>query len=401
MFYLQTSREVCNDGSGKDIKLSEDSIYRHSILIVDDEDSILNAFKRILADEDYEVHVARSGSEGLSKLRSSKRPYSLIISDQRMPEMSGVQFFAQARNIFPDAVRILLTGYADSDAIIEAINKGGVHLYFTKPWHEEEILLHIKQSLSKVEIMAENKRLVDVIKEKNRELTELNKTLEKKAREKTKDLLIQTEKLKESYKKSQVILDGIVRTLSKIIETRDPYTSGHEDQVAKIACKIAREMGLSEEQILFIHIAATLHDIGKISVPSEILTKPSALSSLEREIIKTHCKVANDVLINIDFPYPVAEVIYQHHERLDGSGYPRGLKGEEIALEARIIGVADVIDAMASYRPYRPALGVEAAIEEIVKFKGVTYDPVVVDACLKVYQKAANKIIEKNRLSIN
>lgn len=318
-----------------------------------------------------------------------------------MPEMSGVQFFAQARNIFPDAVRILLTGYADSDAIIEAINKGGVHLYFTKPWHEEEILLHIKQSLSKVEIMAENKRLVDVIKEKNRELTELNKTLEKKAREKTKDLLIQTEKLKESYKKSQVILDGIVRTLSKIIETRDPYTSGHEDQVAKIACKIAREMGLSEEQILFIHIAATLHDIGKISVPSEILTKPSALSSLEREIIKTHCKVANDVLINIDFPYPVAEVIYQHHERLDGSGYPRGLKGEEIALEARIIGVADVIDAMASYRPYRPALGVEAAIEEIVKFKGVTYDPVVVDACLKVYQKAANKIIEKNRLSIN
>ncbi|MEN6422785.1 MAG: HD domain-containing phosphohydrolase [Smithella sp.] len=393
--------KFCNDGSGKDIKLSEDSIYRHSILIVDDEDSILNAFKRILADEDYEVHVARSGSEGLSKLRSSPKPYSLIISDQRMPEMSGVQFFAQARNIFPDAVRILLTGYADSDAIIEAINKGGVHLYFTKPWHEEEILLHIKQSLSKVEIMAENKRLVDVIKEKNRELTELNKTLEKKAREKTKDLLIQTEKLKESYKKSQVILDGIVRTLSKIIETRDPYTSGHEDQVAKIACKISREMGLSEEQILFIHIAATLHDIGKISVPSEILTKPSALSSLEREIIKTHCKVANDVLINIDFPYPVAEVIYQHHERLDGSGYPRGLKGEEIALEARIIGVADVIDAMASYRPYRPALGVEAAIEEIVKFKGVTYDPVVVDACLKVYQKAANKIIEKNLLSIN
>lgn len=318
-----------------------------------------------------------------------------------MPEMSGVQFFAEARNVFPDAVRILLTGYADSDAIIEAINKGGVHLYFTKPWHEEEILLHIRQSLSKVEILAENKRLVDLIKEKNRKLTELNKTLEKKALEKTHDLLIQTEKLKESYKKSQIILEGIVRTLSKIIETRDPYTSGHEDQVAKIACKIAREMNLNEEQIMFIHIAATLHDIGKISVPSEILTKPSTLSELEREIIKTHCKVANDVLINIEFPYPVAEVIYQHHERIDGSGYPRGLKGDEIALEARIIGVADVIDAMASYRPYRPALGVEAAIEEIVKFRGVIYDPAVVDACLKVYKKAANKLSEKNRLPVN
>ena len=385
----------------KDLKLSKNSKYKHSILIVDDEDSILNAFKRILADEDYDVHVANNGAEGLNKLRTARKPYSLIISDQRMPEMNGVQFFAQAKDIFPDAVRILLTGYADSDSIIESINKGGVHLYFTKPWHEEEILLHIKQSLSKVEILAENKRLIELIKDKNKELTELNKTLEKKAEEKTNDLLIQTEKLKESYKKSQMILDGIVRTLSKIIETRDPYTSGHEDQVAKIACKIAREMKLTEEQVSFIHIAATLHDIGKISVPSEILTKPSVLNNLEREIIKTHCKVANDVLVNIDFPYPVAEIIYQHHERMDGSGYPRGLKGEQIAMEARIIGVADVIDAMASYRPYRAALGVEAAIEEIIKFKGITYDPVVVDACLKVYQKTAKNLIERNQPSVN
>jgi len=388
-------------GNRKDFKLSQRLSYQHCILIVDDEDSILNAFKRILADEDYDVRVANNGSDGLNILRSAKNPFSLIISDQRMPEMNGVQFFAQAKEIFPDAVRILLTGYADSDAIIEAINKGGVHLYFTKPWHEEEILLHIRQSLSKVEILAENKRLMELIQNKNKELVDLNKKLEKKAEEKTNDLLIQTEKLKESYKKSQIILDGIVRTLSKIIETRDPYTSGHEDQVAKIACKIAREMKLSEDQISFIHIAATLHDIGKISVPSEILTKPSVLSNLEREIIKTHCKVANDVLKNIDFPYPVAEIIYQHHERMDGSGYPRGLKGDEIALEARIIGVADVIDAMASYRPYRPALGVDAAIQEIVKFKGITYDPVVVDACLKVYKKTSANLTDGNPLSIN
>lgn len=387
--------------SGKDINLSNDSGYEHCILIVDDEDSILNAFKRILADENYDVHVANSGLEGLNKLRSATKPYSIIISDQRMPEMSGVQFFAKAKEIFPDAIRILLTGYADSDAIIEAINKGGVHLYFTKPWHEEEILLHIKQSLSKVEILAENKRLVELIREKNKELTELNKALEQKALEKTNDLLIQTEKLKESYQKSQIIMDGIVRTLSKIIETRDPYTAGHEDQVAKIACKIAREMKLPEEQISFIHIAATLHDIGKICVPSEILTKPSALNNLEKAIIKTHCKVANDVLANIEFPYPVAEVIYQHHERLDGSGYPRGLRGNEIALEARIIGVADVIDAMASYRPYRPALGVDAAIEEIVKYRGITYDPDVVDACLTVYKKTARTLIETNHRTVN
>ena len=377
----------------KDLELSKDSQYKHSILIVDDEESILNSFQRILADEDYEVHTVNNGSEGLNKLRTAQKPYSVIVSDQRMPEMSGVQFFAQAKDIFPDAVRILLTGYADSDAIIDAINKGGVHLYFTKPWREEEILLHIKQSLSKVEILAENKRLVELIKIKNQELIKLNKTLEKKANDRTNDLLAQTEKLKDSYKKSQLILDGIVKTLSKIVETRDPYTSGHEDQVAKIACKIAKEMKLTEEQISSIYISATLHDIGKISVPSEILTKPSVLTNLEREIIKTHCKVANDILANIEFPYPVAEIIYQHHERMDGSGYPRGLKGDDIALEARIIGVADVIDAMASYRPYRPALGVDAAIEEITKFRGVTYDPSVVDACLKIYKRTAKDSI--------
>ena len=377
----------------KDLELSKYSQYKHSILIVDDEESILNSFQRILADEDYEVHAVNNGSEGLNKLRTAQKPYSVIVSDQRMPEMSGVQFFAQAKDIFPDAVRILLTGYADSNAIIDAINKGGVHLYFTKPWREEEILLHIKQSLSKVEILAENKRLVELIKIKNQELVKLNKTLEKKANDRTNDLMAQTEKLKDSYRKSQLILDGIVKTLSKIVETRDPYTSGHEDQVAKIACKIAKEMKLTEEQVSSIYISATLHDIGKISVPSEILTKPSILTNLEREIIKTHCKVANDILANIEFPYPVAEIIYQHHERMDGSGYPRGLKGDDIALEARIIGVADVIDAMASYRPYRPALGVDAAIEEITKFRGVTYDPCVVDACLKIYKRTAKDSI--------
>jgi response regulator RpfG family c-di-GMP phosphodiesterase len=375
----------------KNLELPKTLKQKHSILIVDDEDSILNAFKRILADGDYEIHTASNGLEGLNKLHTANRPYSLIISDQRMPVMNGVQFFTQAKDIFPDAVRILLTGYADTAAVIDAINKGGVHLYFTKPWHEEELLLHIKQSFSKVEILQENKRLIELIKNKNDELLKLNKTLEKRTKDKTDDLLAQAEKLKESYKKSQIILDGIVKTLSMIIETRDPYTSGHEDQVAKIACNIAKEMKFTEEQITAIHIAATLHDIGKISVPSEILTKPGRLSDLEMEMIKTHCKVANDILINIEFPCPVAEIIFQHHERMDGSGYPRGLKGDKIAIEARIIGVADVMDAMASYRPYRPALGVDAAIEEIVKFRGITYDPAVVDACLKIYKNTAEK----------
>ncbi len=380
------SLSIMRQDDGKTFVLPKTSQCRHSILIVDDEESILDSFKRILADGDYEVHTASNGLEGLNKLHTAQKPYSLIISDQRMPMMSGVQFFNQAKGICPDAVRILLTGYADTDALIDAINKGGVHLCFTKPWNEEELLLNIKQSFSKVEVLQENKRLIELIKSKEDELLKLRNALHKHTKDKTDDLLAQTEKLKESYKKSQIILDGIVKTLSKIVEARDPYTSGHEDQVAQISCKIAKEMKLTEEQISAIHVAATLHDIGKISVPSEILTKPGRLSDLEREIIKTHCKVANDILSNIEFPYPVAEIIFQHHERMDGSGYPRGLKGDQIAMEARIIGTADVIDAMASYRPYRPALGVDAAIAEIVTYRGITYDPAVVDACLKVFK---------------
>ncbi len=362
--------------------------HRHSILIVDDEESILNAFKRILADEDYEIHTASDGMEGLNKLREAQKPFSLIISDQRMPVMNGVQFFSKAKDIFPDAVRILLTGYADTDAIIDAVNKGGIHLYFTKPWREEELLVHIKESLSKTELVMENRRLVELTKKQNDDLLELNKTLEDRVKEKTRDLLAKAEELKASYERSQMILAGTVKTMSKIVETRDPYTSGHEAKVAIISCKIAEEMAMPKEQIEAIRVAAALHDIGKISVPSEILTKPGHLSDLEREIIKTHCRVAYDILKTIKFPYPVAEIILQHHERMDGSGYPQGLKGDKILMEARIIGAADVIDAMASHRPYRPALGVDVAIEEILRYKGKLYDHAVVDACLKIYKTA-------------
>ena len=374
--------------------------YRHSILIVDDEESILNAFKRILADEDYDVHTAGNGKEALEKLRAARKPFSLIISDQRMPVMSGVQFLAVSREIFPDAVRILLTGYADKEAIIDAVNKGGIHFYLTKPWREEELLAHIRQSLLKTELLMENRRLVELIKRQNEELHDLNRTLEIKVEQKTSELLAKTQELKSSYEKARIILDGTVKTMSKIVETRDPYTSGHEIIVAKISCKIAEKMGLSSEQIEAINIAATLHDIGKISVPAEILTKPGRLTDLEMEIIKTHCRVAYDILKTIRFPYPVADIILQHHERIDGSGYPQGLKGDLILLEARIIAVADVIEAMGSHRPYRPALGVDNAMEEIVRHKGKLYDSDVVDTCVAIYKVQGEKAFLQGENSV-
>ena len=288
-------------------------------------------------------------------------------------------------------MRVLLTGYTDTDAIIDAINSGGIHLYLTKPWHKDELLHTIRQMLTKAELVIENRRLDELVKKQNAELLELNKNLEEKVRLKTQHLDQRAGELKTSYERIRLILEGAVLAMSKIVESRDPYTAGHEQQVAKIACIIAKKLPLPDDQVEAIRVAGLLHDIGKIAVPSEILTKPGRLSWLEMEMVKTHCQNAYDILKTIEFPYPIAQIILQHHERMDGSGYPQGLKGEDILLESRIIGVADVIEAMSSHRPYRPAMDIEMALEEIAKFRNILYDASVVDACLNIYKAEGPK----------
>ncbi len=364
--------------------------YRHSILVVDDEEAILDIMTIVLAREGYDLHTASSAEEGLKKLREIP-DLSLIISDQIMPGMTGVEFLEQALSIRPDAQRVLLTGFTDTDAIINAINKGRIHLYISKPWRKEELLYTINQLLAKAELVMENKRLDELVKKQNAELVELNRDLEAKVRLKTIDLDRRAEELKASYEKIQMILDGTVLAMSRIVESRDPYTAGHQQQVTQIASIIAEKISLPPERVEAIRISAALHDIGKISVPSEILTKPSRLTDLERELVKTHSQNAYDILKAIDFPYPIADIILQHHERMDGSGYPQGLKGEEILLEARIVAVADVLEAMSAHRPYRPALGIEAAMEEVTRHRGLLYDENVVDACLEIYRENGQK----------
>ncbi len=360
--------------------------YKHSLLIIDDEEAILDIMTMMLEEEGYDLRTANSAEEGLKILQESPI-FSLIISDQMMPGMTGVQFFTQARKICPNALRVLLTGYTDTDAIIDAINSGGIHLYITKPWQKNELIYTINQMLSKAELLIENRLLNELVKKQNAELLELNKNLEEKVLLKTQHLNQRAEELKASFEKTRLILEGTVLAMSKIVESRDPYTAGHEQQVARIACFIAQKMSLSEHQVEAIRIAAQLHDIGKMSVPSEILTKPGRLSHLEMEMVKTHSQNAHDILENIEFPYPIEQIILQHHERIDGSGYPKGLKGDAIVLEARIIGVADVIEAISSHRPYRPALGIEAAMEEITTHRGTLYDEKVVDACIEIYKE--------------
>lgn len=197
------------------------------------------------------------------------------------------------------------------------------------------------------------------------------------------------QELQESWAKLQRTLKGTIQAISTTIEMRDPYTAGHQRRVAQLAEAIAREMNLPEVKIEGMRFAAQIHDIGKIYVPAEILSKPTKLTDLEYTIIKTHPQAGYEILKNIEFPWPIAEIVLQHHERLNGSGYPAGLKDGEILLEARILAIADVVEAMSSHRPYRPSFGIDKALEEISLNNGLLYEPEAVTACQRLFLEKA------------
>jgi PAS domain S-box-containing protein/putative nucleotidyltransferase with HDIG domain len=192
------------------------------------------------------------------------------------------------------------------------------------------------------------------------------------------------DELRSSYDRMQKVLEDTINALTSAVEKRDPYTAGHQHRVAVLADAIAEKMRLPDKQKEGLHVAALVHDIGKINVPAGILNKPSGLSDAEFALVKDHVLVGYDILRTIEFPWPIAEIVLQHHERLDGSGYPSGLKDGVIMLEAKILGVADVVESMLAHRPYRPARGVETAVSEIKKNKKKLYDVKVVNACLRV-----------------
>ncbi len=195
------------------------------------------------------------------------------------------------------------------------------------------------------------------------------------------------ENIKQKHTELQKAIDGIIHAISLVVESRDPYTAGHQRRVAELAKAIAEEMRLSEWQVMGVYITGLLHDVGKVAVPTEILSKPGKINQNEFNMIKNHSKIGYDILQRIEFPWPVTQAILQHHERMNGTGYPAGLSGDEIIIEARIIGVADVVEAMSSHRPYRPALGLDSALDEIGRGSGIVYDADVVDACLSLLKK--------------
>ena len=200
------------------------------------------------------------------------------------------------------------------------------------------------------------------------------------------------ERIKGYVARLEQAMQSTVNVVATIGELRDPYTHGHERRVGEVAAAIAAEMGLDSGRVEGIRIAGYLHDVGKIGVPAEILAKPTRLSKVEFDLVKDHARKSYEILKDVEFPWPVAEAAWQHHERLDGSGYPRGLKGDEVILEARILAIADTVEAMSSHRPYRPGLGIDAALAEIEKCRGSLYDPDAVDACVRLFREKGYRL---------
>jgi len=325
---------------------------RHNILIVDDEVANLRLLRRVLG-RDYDVLEATSGQEGLELLK--KNSVSLIITDQRMPAMTGVQMLEQSLPVNPDAIKILLTGYTDVQALIDAINAGHVYKYIPKPWDADELKLTVRRALETFELKEHNLTLIKELKSAMGELEELSM--------------------------------GTIRALADALDAKCDYTAGHSLRVSRISMLIGKTMGLPFEDLRDIELGGILHDIGKIGVPESILWKPAQLTPDEREVMRKHPSISAQIIGELRGLRRAREYVKHHHEYFDGNGYPDGLAGDAIPVGARIILVSDAYDAMTTDRPYRKAIGHERAVKELEAGRGTQFDPVVVDALMKLLEE--------------
>ena len=327
-----------------------------NILVVDDEESIRHLLGRMLLMGGYKCTLAADAAEARKCIKD--RNFELILCDITMPGESGIDFIRYVAAEYPDTVTMMVTAVDDPE-IAETALEIGIYGYMIKPFNANEMIINVRNSLRRRELEVASRVY--------------RRDLEQKVEERTSEL--------------QKTLSGVICALTMTVEYKDPYTAGHQQRVSDLAHAIAKKMGFSRDKIMGIRMAGVLHDIGKIAIPSEILSKPTRLSKTEFDLIKNHSQVGYDILKSIKFPWPLSQIVLQHHERMDGSGYPNGLLGKEILIEAKILGVADVVEAMASHRPYRPALGIDKALEEISINKGKLYDTEAVNACLKIFKE--------------
>lgn len=357
------------------------------ILVVDDHQEGRELLEKMLKAKGYDVVSAENGADALKKLQAE--PCDLIISDILMPIMDGYQFCREVKgdDNFKNIPFVFYTAAYTERKDKELALSLGVDKFIPKPIAHHEFLNIIQGLINDVskgtlkpkkitfgdkehDLLRYSERLVEKYERKML-------ALEQEIRERKRA----EETLRRDHDRLRQAFECTVMAVAKAVEARDLYIAGHQRRVAKLACAIAYEIGLHKERIEGIYLGATIHDIGKIHLPAEILGKPALLEDKEFDLIKGHPEVGYKILKDIEFPWPIAEIAHQHHEHLDGSGYPQGLVGDAIILEARIVAVADVMEAMSSHRPYRPGLGIDAALAELEKHKGQYYDPKIVDAC--------------------
>ncbi len=369
---------------------------KHTILLVDDEENILNSIYRLLRREkSYEILMAKSGADGLeilnSKLKTqNSEPVSLIVSDQRMPVMEGVEFLSKAKAISPDSTRIMLTGYADINAVTAAVNKGEIFRYITKPWEDETLLGVIKQGVKQYELLTERKQLLELTRKQNEELSDLNHNLEHKVEDRTKEV-------QELYKKLKTNFYETIRVFVSLVEHYDSHLGGHVKRVATLAEEFAKELGLSEKEIEEVELAALLHDIGLTGIPKVILAKEMQdLSFNELNLMKQHPAFGQSLLHSIESLHHVGVIIKSHHERHDGSGYPDGLKGEEVPYASRIVAICDTYDEHLNKR-VKDKGSEGAAINQIKSGRGILFEPEIANGFLKFIgnRKPVEGVIEK------
>ncbi|MDY6903249.1 MAG: response regulator [Thermodesulfobacteriota bacterium] len=326
--------------------MTEETQKNHFLLLVDDEPQVLNSLQRLLRKEKhYIVQTAGSGQEGLERLKKMETPVSLIISDQRMPGMNGSEFLEQAKQIYPDAIRFMLTGYSDLNAIVDAVNKGEIHRYITKPWNDGDLKLQIRQAIQQYDLVEENRRLQAVTKEQNVKLYKLGRSLEKKIQARTEELTEKSEKLARLNKELELNLHNTIRAFAALIDMSFPEISGHGQRVSVFAKDMAIWFDMPAAEVKNVEIAGLLHDIGKIGLPKSLINKseknmdPAILS-----LYKKHPETGQDILTFIQGFEAISQLIRHHHERFDGMGYPDGLAEDTIPLGARILAVSDTYD---------------------------------------------------------
>ena len=361
---------------------------RHSgVLFVDDEVIIRKTLARQFRKEPVNVFTADSAAAALDLLAAES--IQVVVTDQQMPGTTGVRLLAQVREQHPDVIRIMLTGYAEMNVAVNAINQGEVYRLMTKPWNEDELRAMIRQALDTHEMRREITRLNRVTRKQNRVLEELNRDLEAKVEARTHEVRAKHQELRTAYMST-------VRALAEAIDAKDTYTRGHSERVAIYASRIARELGCKRQFIERIYLAGLLHDVGKIGVPDAIITKPGALTREEYDVMKRHPAIGARILEPVSFLSDVVPCVRHHHEWFDGSdrGYPDRLRGLEIPYPSRIILVADTVEAMSSDRPYRKAQPFSAVTAEIDRYQGTQFDPEAAQAFLALAEREGEDFIE-------